>query len=50
MVEQEEFFQIAMRAIGLFTSSCNFSTEKIRAIVGQAMPRRGWRIRAHAGL
>ena len=41
MAEQEEFFRIAVRAIGLFTSSCNFSTEKIRAIVGQSMPRRG---------
>jgi len=36
-----QFFQIAVRAIGLFTSRCNFSTEKIRAIVGQAMPIRG---------
>jgi hypothetical protein len=41
MVEREEFFQIATSAIGSFTSRCNFSTEKIRAIVGRAMPRGG---------
>jgi hypothetical protein len=43
MAEQDEFFRIAVRAIGLFTSRCNFSTEKIRAIVGHAMPITGKR-------